>query len=627
MPSKKNPNDILVGAGLAGRGSVAITSITFTSGGGSDQVRASEVLNETPLALSGDNVQEHINQVALRAPVPLPNQIGETTNPLNPATVDTNPLSTQGFYFDGGAVAASLVETTNVTIEGIVFPADRGVLVLEADGVEVAALNLSVIFIEGNPEDTAIPTRDLGQLDYTAGSNPNATVGALAQFGLRDRLPVLASYSGTYDDYPQDYEAQQLATFTVTNVQVADTAVEYEVIHYRSVRDYDAKAAGNMYGTSDVPTGLGLDIFVDGTAATPAAAAFTLTPDTPGTLGSLALSGVSIYDPGTDTFSTSYTVNNLFDNSFLERGIVLRQQPGETDNQLEVLYTVYDGGNPAPGQVASFAGAVAFPAYKAVELDPQLAASNAFGDTSLLASSTANNLLINGNTQDTRGSVPAIRLTTETFKDESVRYQAGNVFMEPDGTASTFNSATTLIAGQAQVRCLPVGSDLDLAEGGELGYPQTDYSTGYNPVGNPDYSGFTGEASYYRSFDMGGPYREGRFRIVGEPVSANLFEDFRWDGTVNDAANDYGHPEGLVIYINSATTDNPDRDLGRPYGVGGALTGFEIESAKSVVVSFLLDEAPELSPEGFYPVRMGITWTGNAGTAISLYKIELLPAE
>jgi len=626
MPSKRNPVNIRVGSGLAGRGSVAVTSVTFSTGSAGSTTRASEVINETPIQLSGDNVQEHINQVALQAPTPLPNQIGETSNPLNSGAVDTNPASVAGL-FGAGATAAALVDNTNVTIEGIIFPADRGILVLEADGVEVAALDLNSVFVEGTTEDTSAPTRGIGQNDYVAGSNPNGTVSALPQFGLRDRLPVSASYGGTYDDYPQDFPGQQLATFTVTVTQTADTLVDYDVIHYRSVRDYDAKALGRKYGEADVPTGPALDVYVDGTAGAPTAAAFALTPGDTASLGAKNLSGLEVYDPAVDALETSYTVNGLFANSFLERGITILQQPGQTDNQLEIIHTDYDGGNPVAGQVASFSGVITFPGFKSVELDPVLVASNPFGATSSLTSTTPEILLMNGLAFDTRGSVPVARLTTETFKDEAARYQAGNVLMEPDGTGSTFDSTVDLSAGEAQVRPVSVGGDLDLAEGGELGYPQTDYSTGYFPLNTADYSAFAGAARYYRSFDMGGPYREGRFRIVGIPVSANIFEDFRWDGTVNTAVNDFGHPEGLRIDINTNPTVAPDIDLGRPYGQGGALTGFTIESANSVVVDFLLDEAPELSPEGFYPVRMGVTWTGNAGTAVVLYKIELLPAQ
>ena len=240
MPSKRNPVQIRVGSGLAGRGSVAITSLTFSGGAGAGATRASEVLNETPLQLSGGNVQEHINQAALQAPTPLPNQIGSTSNPLNPGTVDTAPGAVEGL-FGVGATQAALVSTTNVVVEGIVFPGDRGILVLEVEGVEVAALDLDAVFVEGTPEDTLAPSRGVAQVDYIAGSNPTGTVGALTQFSLRDRLPVSADYSGTYDDYPTDFPAQQIATFSVEVTQTADTLQSYDVIHYRSVRDYDAK--------------------------------------------------------------------------------------------------------------------------------------------------------------------------------------------------------------------------------------------------------------------------------------------------------------------------------------------------------------------------------------------------
>lgn len=627
MPSKKDPNNLRVGTGLAGRGSVAITSITFSGATGSgDDVSASEVSNETPLPLSGDNVQEHINQAALQAPV-IPNVIGSTSNPINSGEVDTNPTSVSGFYFNGGATAAALFNGSPVTVQGVVFPADRGILVLEVDGNAEAALDLGAIFVEGDVEDVTAPSRGVGQNDYTAGTNPNATVDGLPQgFDLTYRLPVSSNFGGgvPYDDYTSDFAAQQLATFSVDYNQTADTAATYRVVHYRSLRDYET--SGETFGDSDVPTGGGVDVFSDGTAAAPVPTTFTMTPAAPSSAGSKVMSGVSVYDPSVDSFDVSYTVSNIFDNSFLASGIALRQQPGRDEDRYDAPYTDYDSGNPAPGQVASYAGPSPFASFKVVELDPQLYAQNAFGTTATFASTTPETILINGLTFETAGSVSATRLTTETFKDEATRYPfPGNMLMEPDGTGSAFNPGASLGSGDAQVRPVPVGTDLSLIEGGELGYPSTDYSTSYFPTGNPDYSGFSTTAHYYRAFDMGSPVREGRFRFVGKPDSVNLFEDFRWDPTVNNSANNFGHPEGVKIELRTNVNDDW-RDLGRPYAQGGALTSFEIESANSVIVSFLLENLPELSPAGYYPVQMAIIMYGAVAPTATFYKIELLPA-
>lgn len=625
MPSKKNPSDIQVGSGLAGQGSVSVTSLTFSSSSLGGNVSASEVSNETPISLSGGNVQEHINQAALQALTKLPNVLGSSTNPVNSGLVDTSPVTVVGRY-GSSAIAANLYEGTTVNLEGVVFPADRGILALEVDGSEIAALDLSKIFVEGDPEDTSVPSRKLGQVDYVAESNPVASVNGLPQINLTKRLPVQDLYSGgEYEDFPESVFAQQLSTFNLDVTHPANSARSYDIIHYRSRRDYDAKATGRKYGQTSIPTSSALPLYVDDVAATPLINSFTLAATNPAG-GTRHVSGVQCYSSA-DTFNTAFNVTDMFNTSYLESGISIELQAGRVEDQVNLVYTSYDQGSPTAGQTAVFASSISLPTTRALEVRPQLRARNPFGQESTFNTASPNRVLLHGTTLDVRGSVSPSRLTSESFGDESVRYVSANGLMEPDGQGSLFDATSSLVAGQAQVRPASTGSDLSLVLGGELGYPQTDYSTGYHPQGNPDYSSFSGEASYHRSFNMGGPYREGRIRLVGASVSSNLFEDFAWDADLNVASNGYGHPEGLKILVGSDPNSAPNLDLGKSYTLGGALISVQIENANSVVVTFQLDQAPQKSPEGFYPVKTSVTWTGVSGTSIVLYQIELLPAQ
>lgn len=624
MPSKKDPSKINLGAGLAGRNSVSITSVTFADDGTLiGQIRASEVLNETPLALSGDNVQEHINQLALNAPT-LPNTLGQSTNSINVSTVDSNPASQEGFYFSGGAQAAHLVNVGTFRIEGTLFPADRGILVLEKDSVEIAALDLARIFVEGDPEDLVAPSRGVQQTDYTAEDNAVATVNALPQgFDVTNRFPVLSTYPGSqYEDYPQDYFAHQIATFSVEVTQTALTASSYVVKHYRSLKDYQAK--GSVYGQSNVPTS-GTEIFFDNVAASPSVVSVTSNPSSSTSAGSKEVSGVSVYDIATDTLPVVFTVNNMFDNSFLNEGIKIRKRPNQEEDEASLVYTSYDGGNPAPGQTASFN---AYPGYQALlseELQPQLAASNPYGSTTLQTTSTSDIVLAHGLAFETAGTVSPSRLSSEDFRDEATRYPASALtgILEPDGFGSSWNSSTALVSGQAQIRPATLSSDLTYVSGGELGYPTVDYTSGYLPSGNPNYSGITGTSLYYRALNLGNLKRSGKIRIVGTPVGASIWEDIKWDPLTNAAGGtNNGHQGGIRIGLSSGV-GRDFLDLGRPYGEGGSLVSFSLENNSSVVVEFLLEDFPEKSPRGYYPVRLEVALFETV-TTTALHKIELI---
>jgi hypothetical protein len=624
MPSNKNPSKLNLGSGLAGKGSVSITSVTFAEDGSLiGQIRASEVFNETPLALSGDNLQEHVNQIALNAPS-LPNVVGGSSNPVNPGLVDLTPDSVAGFYVDGGVQSAHLTSSTTLTIEGILFPADRGILVLEKDSVEVAALNLFKLFVEGDPEDVVSPSRGVDQVDYTAEDIAVASVNGLPQgFNLTKRLPVLDAYvGGEYEAFPQSYFAHQLTSFSVSQTQTGLTASAYRIVHYRTLKDYEAK--GKTYGISNVPTS-GTTIFVDSVNATPSVVSVSSNPASGTSAGAKVLSGVTYYDPGVDSLPVTFTVNNLFDNSFLNSGIKIRKRPGKDEGAADLVYTQYDGGDPSPGNPASFN---AYPNYDAVlveEMQPQLVASNAFGDTSLQTTSTADVVLAHGLTLETSGSVSTSRLTSEDFRDEATRFTLGDLtnVIEPDGFGTSWDASNTLSNGEAQVRGATLSSNLTHVLGGELGYPTANYASGYTPTGNPNYSGITGTASYYRSFNMDALSRRGKIRVTGTPVSASIWEDLKWDPTQNAVfTTNNGHQGGIRINL-SCGVGSPFLDLGRPYSQGGCLISVVEEDAFNVVIEFLLEDYPEKSPRGFYPVRLEVLLYENQ-PAVALHQISLI---
>ena len=96
----------------------------------------------------------------------------------------------------------------------------------------------------------------------------------------------------------------------------------------------------------------------------------------------------------------------------------------------------------------------------------------------------------------------------EKFTDEHYRLPAGAYDSLPNPISGQWNSANGLPSGAAEV-------------GGGLRYPQNNYSQGFIPSsGQPDYSGRSGEVTYYRAFrDLNDPHNSGILKLTGLTLS------------------------------------------------------------------------------------------------------------
>lgn len=649
MPSKKNPASLSIGQGLAGQNSVTQNSIVGNGGGvgGGGLVLGSQVSILPPLAISGDNVQEHVDGIAGLAPE-VPNLLGSNTKPQNPSNLTTVPTLVTGLT--GDPASAVTVTTTNpLVVEGILFPADRGILCAEIDSgagyVPVCALNLEVVFTEGSPEATVAPARIVGQNDYVAGSNVNADVDGLPQnINLTDRLPRLTDYTRAsfpflaagvdpvYDAYAEAFGGQQLARVQV-NIPLAAPGLigAVRLVHYRDLTEYLKGKAGLTavaYSTNILSTNL----YLDQSAVAVAIGSYTLVPSDTADSAEVgaarrALSGILYYSDG-DTFALNFAGTGLYDDTFLNEGFRLRSDPGSDVRTDPLVYTGYSPSGTAAGDPSS----QAIPAYTnatfgVVAATPELIAEDPQGNTDTFAYVGSTILL---NASPTFGVANA---TLEYFDHEVSRYTVAvggdpTNTMLPDGTGSTFSSTADITGDvELQVRGLPAGRVRLTDRGGELAYPDTDYSAGHYPTTSDgvtaqrDYSAALAiPRGYARAFDMGGQKLRGKLRIVGTPTagSANLYEDFQVSTStgVSIAVAPAGVPEAI------------HRNLGRPLGDGdGCAVDVVIESANSVVIEFQLNTLP-VKQSGVFPLALLILLdgTGAASTAgeFGIQKIEYL---
>jgi len=657
MPRNSDPNKISVGAGRAGQESVTSSAlnINVTAGsGGVGSVKASEVQSETPAHLSGDNLQENLYSIDGLAPLPRPNRIGEArTDVPNPADSYEAPDLVEGFY-DAAGVATAAVLTNDNTLEVsfLMYPSDRGILAVQKDTgsgwVTTQALNLEGIFTEGDPDDTAAPSRWVGQNDYVAGSSAAGNVDGLPQgIGLVDRLPALTSYNRgdfsflaggpdpVYEVYEYNYYAYQLARTTVEidlGATTSEAKGQYRIVHFAAEADYfNAKngLAHKTWGTISVGVN---EVFLDSDTTT-AIALSTANPQfiTPVDTANSSeptvryLSGVVYYGP-TDDFDVDWSATGLYDDSFLEKGVRLRWLAGRDEWAQEFIYTDYSGSGTAPGTTAAYNnGAHNISGAHISVADPDLHAEDGLGRSDTLTY-TGNPLLLH---EEDYGTTPVgFRLTSETFNDEETRYAGGVTgTVVPDGSTSSWDSTATLSGSDLLVSGATSGQNLDLIEGGVLSYPSINFSTAY-PTGSPDYSNSTAlwraglDKTYIRSFDTEASTREGKIRIVGEPTSGsnNLFEDMAHDTST-----------GLQVDIlpgHEIPADAKWWSLGQTYGEGGALMDVEVESSNSILLSYYTDAFTSLhSGTSTYPLALRVMINGSTPSAseVRIYKIDWLP--
>lgn len=620
MPSNRNPNDVQLGLGRAGQGTVTASalvsnvSINTTISG---SAIASQISVTPPLRIAGDNLQTHVDVISRLAPTIL-NVLGTATDSRNPGTITLTPGLVAGLQ-GAGADPVLVCPSTSTTLEAILFPADRGVLAVEIDSgagfAAIQALNLSAIFTEGTPESTAVPARILGQNDYLAGSSPAGTVAALPQnISLKDRLPrrneyarasfpfLAAGVDPVYDSYPEIFEGQQLARVTATiNLGGPGLIGDVRIVHYKTLEDFGFGQAGapfSAYAQIDLA-----DVYVDTDATAlnitdfeflASNGVFSLDPSP------RYLSGIHYYSP-IDEFEFTWTATGMYSQTFLEQGVELQSGSGTDLQSVKYTYTVYSPGGTAAGTGSSYNVSVYMSTqHGTLILDPYLRISDPQGNTDVQLSTSTNKILWSSTLE---AALPALE-TIEVFYNETARYgylealDPSQVFLT-SGAGSTFDPLADISnLPELQVRGLTQGRGIATSTGGgELVFPSGDYSTGHNPTSRDgvlpqyDYSSPTlfGFRGYARAFNLTSSSLQGKIRIQGTPVGSDIWSDLQ---------NPF---VGCSVKI--APAGNPDAvylDVARPLGQG-ALVNAVLESPTSVLITFCLNSYPILQSSE-YPV-------------------------
>lgn len=666
MPRKDSPDKIKVGSGQAGEGSVTGSSLTINVGGSGGGTAATDAINvdsETPSRLSGNNVQHNLNGINSLAPTPVPNRIGEVANPKNSGAVNTTPDVVIGHYTNGtntGVVGVDLFNQQTVTFDGTLFPADRGVLAVEMGGTFVTALDLEAIFHEGDSEDTTAPSRVVGQNDYVAGTNTMASVDSLPQLiDLTDRLPALKDYTRSnfpflaagsdpvYEAYGFAYTPYQLARYSFTvDLGASDGGKgNLTFYHFKSRADYDAAKAGDPYKTWAEE--LLYNPYHDSdTTTAPAITSYSFVPnDTTQAATPTHLSGISYYNSNQDSFTVSWGADGLFANSFLADDAAQLQWLGQSYPTHDFPYSDHAPDPILTSSSSSYNEVNFSPAAPVAPLDqkvytasPDLKARDPFGnsDTSVYPGDKV--LLVEGTPL---GGVDPSEYKVENFVHEYARYSfydiLADVILLPDGTDSSWDPTAALDAsgalmGDLQVRGIPSSHYVpEGVTGGELAWPDTDYSTGHYPSTrdgvNPqrDYTALAaptgGRRAYLRAFDLGAPKSNFSVRVVGHPTNGSTLADDLF--TMADGVS--------VSGIDILSVDPTDFSEGvywqLPVEDAGALVSYKVESDYSVVMDLSLPD-PASESAGFYPVICYITMREGAPVAtegtFAIYKIEIL---
>jgi len=660
MPRNTDPSQITVGAGRAGQGSVDSSSLTFTPGGGAalqPDVLAEDVESVEPPLLGGENVQVNLNVINDLAPLPRPNRLDETQNPLNLPGLAYNPTPALGRYPDGTATGAvaRLVNVQDLEISGILYPADRGVLAVKLDGTVVQAIILRNLFTEGDPEASASPARIIGQADVPVAPASAAIDGLPVDITLSDRLPQLTDYTRAnfpflgagpdpvYDAFAVDYAGYQLARFVITVDLGLTSGLRgiIELVHYKTAEDYFADKAAQpyeafadfqlfaepLYRDADVATGVTIN-------------SYTFTPvDDADTAEATprVMSGVTYYGPA-DDFELTTDVDGLYADTFLEDALRLRYNNGSNEGAQSPLYTDY---SPNPILTGSTATAAALTLQfepddgeLALIGSPELLGTDPFNRQDIEVNSDARNILGNAAvTFQFPGDIPPVsRIQTENFIDEVTRYAGADlatVQPDPRGVNSTFDPEV-FGASDLQVRGIVSGHTIPAGVsglGGELAYPDTNYSVNHVPnlpggVAQPNYSGLTGTRSYLRAFGLTKPTRDFQLRVIGNPTAgaADLSEDLLAVGRTGVSSS------GVALaFFNGLST----LTVGLSTELGGAMLAYEVESTQSVLFTLRMATFPLYnSASGYYAYYFAVSIqdgsTAATGGDFAIYKIELI---
>lgn len=412
-------------------------------------------------------------------------------------------------------------------------PAGSTVSYIATDGdFTLTSPSPSDTFADANQGILRLLINDVEVDNYDIGTAFNFSERA----GAQSYPPVLGSNSKLRIDaveWYNNYPSWQKGNFTVL-VSVGDLRQGWNKIHV--VHDLTVDRT-----TAD------FDIFLDNDAgADPSVTVPTVVENTPVFRW---MSGVKHYSRAS-TFDLSCVASDCFDNVYHQTSPLTFDSSGgsmgsgnitEVDGSVSGLSTP-----PAIGEIMTVTNKLlTVPTSNVRSLNARATVTprDPYGSYSAQQSASENRLI--------DGYVTTANALNEYFDDENRRLPAGAYDTVPSPITGQWSSGPVLTNGNAQIA------------GGQLIYPQTNYSTGYLPTQATNYSAFSGNQAYYRTFYQTTPHTNGTLEVLGSG-----FTDISPVGTGN-----------LNVEI-KLPTQTGWLDLGTNYS-GGTFTGVDGDGCRT----------------------------------------------
>lgn len=417
--------------------------------------------------------------------------VNETISYLAPA--DASSMNAQAMTYTGTTLYTGRLSAGNTN-----YKTGQGV------GSTVAYIANDATFTILSPnQSTTFNKADEGSMKYYINGVLNDTVDCAASFQEANR-------AGTQTNTPWTGAAGNLA---VTSVGWYNSFPKWQKGNASMyVVPGDLRQGYNYFDlkhdlTVDQDTAT-LDIFYDNDAgSSPSVNTPTITENTPAWF---YISGVKMYGGGS-TFNLSVTGSDCFDNTYHQASPLTYTvtssliAAGNIDYNDAAVSGVSNP--PAIGETMTVTNKVLTMVssgsnIRSTNMRFTVMPRDPYGTYSAGTSASANRLADTYSTTSTA--------VYEYFDDENRRLPAGAYDSIPGSITGQWTSSTTLTNGMAQ------------QYNGSLYFPTTNFSSGYLPTGNPNYSTFSGNQAYYRAiYHASTPHSNGSLEL-GNLTGANV---------------------------------------------------------------------------------------------------------
>lgn len=354
--------------------------------------------------------------------------------------------------------------------------ADKGILKLFLNNVEVDSFNLYNAFVESdmNASQTAV---NYGVLANGARAN-EGFVGTNGS--IRNSLNGMISIM----------EITKFNGFSLWQKGSARININAGVLR----QGYNEIYLIHDLGTGIVHTSNKIKLFLDTAQTRPELDPSKVLNNTNIT-STKYLSGVRYFSIG-DEFRLIYSVHRAFNNTYKQEPINI-DMPGLQSTNISWDHEDISGVNDPPeiGNVLDFNGIIALDEFNEYSIDARMTIStfDPFGPGEVAITDSENRLVntyMNGSTD-----------LKEYFRDEKYRLPIEEYNIIPSSRIGNWISENPLTSGDA------------LLFDQSLKYANIDFTSNYKPSQTVNYSSFTGQQQYIRSFYKNSPHNNGTFII------------------------------------------------------------------------------------------------------------------